>query len=300
MFKIRLAFRLLLGLFFGSLTLQAQVLLTSTGASNTFNVSFPGSLGGSIPAGLSLTFFSNQSVTTIGSSFINLNGLGSKSLYKNFNQNLAANDIMVGQAVSVIYDGANWQMLSNSANSGASQWINYTSGTISGIYYNNAVSIGSSPSGSYKFEVTGRIKSNGINETSDARFKKDIITLDHSLEKVMKLRGVSYAWRTSEFPQKEFSPRPQIGFIAQEIEKVYPELVETDKLGYKSVEYTKMVAILLEAIKEQQKLIESQSEEISGLKTSIEKFANLEKKFETLSELVNLLQQQCPVIHSSK
>lgn len=289
MLKNRLAFHLFLGLFIGSFSVQSQVVLTSTGASNTFNVNFPGSLGASVPAGLSLTFFSNQSVTTIGGSFINLSGTGNKNLFKNLNQNLAANDIVIGQAVSVIYDGTNWQLLSSSANSSASQWTNYTSGTITGIYYNNAVSIGNSPSGSYKFEVTGRIKSNGINETSDARFKKDIVTLDNALGKVIQLRGVTYTWRTSEFPQKEFSPRPQIGFIAQEIEKVYPELVETDKLGYKSVEYTKMVAILLEAIKEQQKLIEAQKNEIAGLKVSVEKLQNLESQIKNLTESVLLI-----------
>lgn len=231
---------------------------------------------------------------------LSLNGMPAKNIYKNVNIPLAANDILTGQAVSVIYDGSNFQMLTGPASDSPSPWISYTSGTVSGIYYSGLVSVGAQPSGSYQFEVNGRVKSNGIDETSDARFKKDIMTLDNALGKVLQLRGVTYAWRTSEYPQKEFSPRPQIGFIAQEIEKVYPELVETDKLGYKSLEYSKMVAILLEAIKEQQKLIEAQKNEIAGFKVNMEKLNAFESKVNALTEMVEKISNQNPAIQTSK
>ena len=48
----------------------------------------------------------------------------------------------------------------------------------------------------------------------------------------------------------------QMGLIAQEVEKVFPEVVLTDNEGYKSIAYSKMVAVLIEAIKEQQEMIE--------------------------------------------
>lgn len=54
-----------------------------------------------------------------------------------------------------------------------------------------------------------------------------------------------------------FSQKRQIGLIAQEVEEVFPELVHTDESGYKSVEYSKITAILIEAVKEQQAQIES-------------------------------------------
>jgi hypothetical protein len=283
MFKNSSWLLLILGLSLISFVSKSQVLITSTGLSNSFSVNFPGNLGSTVPAGLQVNFFSNQSISS--ASTLLINGIGiPKPIYKNTNQTLSANDILAGQAVSVIYDGTNWQLLSSPSSNSASQWVNYTSGTVSGIYYSGLASVGAQPSGSYQFEVTGRIKSNGINETSDARFKKDIVTLDNALGKVLQLRGVTYAWRTSEFPQKEFSVRPQIGLIAQELEKVYPELVETDKLGYKSVEYSKLVAVLIEAIKEQQKLIETQKNEIEGLKVSIEKLQSLESQIKSLSE----------------
>ena len=65
-----------------------------------------------------------------------------------------------------------------------------------------------------------------------------------------------------------FNPVPfrNIGFIAQEVEKIYPELVKTDDEGYKSVAYSAHTPILVGAIKEQQKMINEQSKMISELK----------------------------------
>jgi len=74
---------------------------------------------------------------------------------------------------------------------------------------------------------------------------------------VMLLRGVNYFLKTKEFHEKQFTNTRQIGFIAQKIEKIYPEVVLTDKDGYKSVDYSRLTPILLEAIKEQQKIIDN-------------------------------------------
>ena len=114
---------------------------------------------------------------------------------------------------------------------------------------NGRVGIGTS-NPSQALEIVGRIRTNGINETSDRRFKKDIVTIESALEKLMKLRGVSYKWRTDEYPDKKFEDGTQLGVIAQEIEEVFPEVVVTDEEGYKSVEYGHLVPVLLEAIKE--------------------------------------------------
>jgi len=94
---------------------------------------------------------------------------------------------------------------------------------------------------------------------SDIRYKKEINPLRHSLEKIMKLQGVNYFWKKEEFPDWKFSESKQIGFIAQDIEKIFPELVNTehDSTRYKSVEYSKLTPILVEAIKEQQQIIDS-------------------------------------------
>jgi hypothetical protein len=99
------------------------------------------------------------------------------------------------------------------------------------------------------------IASGGFATVSDKRLKKDIKPLDNILQKVLKLRGVTYLWKAGHKPAGEKPVERNIGFIAQEIEKVFPELVMTDKNGYKLVNYDKFSPILLQAIKEQQKTI---------------------------------------------
>ncbi len=121
--------------------------------------------------------------------------------------------------------------------------------------------------------IDGKFNSQGIQETSDARFKKNITGISNALSTVLSLEGVTYNWRTEEFPERAFSERMEFGVIAQQIEKYVPELVSTDEDGYKSVQYSHMVPLLLEAIKEQQDIINSQSKELGVLKASVEAIA---------------------------
>lgn len=132
----------------------------------------------------------------------------------------------------------------------------------------------------YNLEVAGVFKTSKIYHSSDKRYKKNIQPLDSALQKVVALEGVSYEWKTEEYPQMKFSEGVQIGLIAQEIEKIYPELVLTDASGYKSVEYANIVAVLIEAIKEQQQIINTQNQKISELSAQnigiLEKLESLE------------------------
>ena len=73
----------------------------------------------------------------------------------------------------------------------------------------------------------------------------------------MKINGVNYRWK-----DKEKGEELKMGLIAQNIEKVYPELVKTGKDGFKAVEYANLVAALIEAIKEQQRIIDTQRSEL--------------------------------------
>ena len=66
-----------------------------------------------------------------------------------------------------------------------------------------------------------------------------------------------------------FDKETQFGFIAQEFEQVIPELVKTDKDGYKSIDYVKVTPVLVEAIKEQQQQIESVKQENQQLKSEL-------------------------------
>lgn len=118
------------------------------------------------------------------------------------------------------------------------------------------VGIGGFFTPSYDLDVSGTIGGNGVSYHSDKRWKKNITTLGGSLELVKSLRGVSYNWKKEQFKEMKFNDRLQIGFVAQEVEEVMPELVDTDVNGFKSVKYANITAVLVEAIKAQQKQIE--------------------------------------------
>jgi len=102
----------------------------------------------------------------------------------------------------------------------------------------------------HALDVHGNIGVNGVYHVSDKRWKKDIIPLENSLEKVSKLQGVAYKWNTENYPDMNFDAETHLGFIAQEVEPVIPELVSTDDEGYKSVSYENVTAVLVEAVKE--------------------------------------------------
>ncbi len=112
---------------------------------------------------------------------------------------------------------------------------------------------------SVRLQVGGDIIANSIAGSSDLRFKKNIRPVEHALDKVKALRGVYFNWDQQDFPDKNFGEQDELGFIAQEVEKVVPEIVTKDKTkeAYRSVKYDKLVALLVEAIKEQQKQIDS-------------------------------------------
>ncbi len=88
---------------------------------------------------------------------------------------------------------------------------------------------------------------------SDARFKQNIELLPNPVQTILGLRGVTFNWKPTA--GMSFSERNQLGFIAQEVETVLPDLVYTDEKGFKSVNYTGLIPVVVEAIKVQQKQI---------------------------------------------
>lgn len=100
----------------------------------------------------------------------------------------------------------------------------FTAGTINCSYLNAT------------FDITGA----NINSTSDENLKTNIKTIENSLETIKSLRGVSFDWKETT--------KPSYGVVAQEIEKILPELVTTSE--NKSVNYNGLIGVLIEAIKE--------------------------------------------------
>ena len=72
--------------------------------------------------------------------------------------------------------------------------------------------------------------------------------LTHALDAILQLQGKTYHWKEDT----AFTNKQDIGLVAQEVEKVFPELVAENEQGYKGIAYSKLTAVLIEAIKEQQ------------------------------------------------
>ena len=95
---------------------------------------------------------------------------------------------------------------------------------------------------------SGTVNAANFNTTSDATLKTNVETLTGSLDAVKSLRGVSFDWLENG--------NSEVGVIAQEVEAVLPDVVSTNDQGIKSVKYGNMVALLIEAMKEQQAQID--------------------------------------------
>ncbi len=105
----------------------------------------------------------------------------------------------------------------------------------------------------------GHAIADGWDTYSSIRWKTNIKPITHALDKVMKLRGVYFDWKKTG--------KHDIGMIAEEVGKVIPEVVEYEKDGKyaKSLDYARLTAVLVEAIKEQQKEIEELRDRIKKL-----------------------------------
>ncbi|MCF2496852.1 tail fiber domain-containing protein [Dyadobacter chenhuakuii] len=133
----------------------------------------------------------------------------------------------------------------------------------------------------WRFWVTdqgnGYLNGNLI-QTSDRRLKTNIQPFKSSLRKVNSLQGYHYNWE-----DKTKDQTLQTGLIAQEVEQVFPELVSTNKDGYKSVNYIGLVPHLIESVKE----LKSKTDEIAVLCKELEGMREMGKRLELLEASIN-------------
>ena len=106
--------------------------------------------------------------------------------------------------------------------------------------------------------ASGNITASGFLYSSDKTLKKNIKSITNPLERIIQLEGVSFNWKKDN--------QESIGLIAQDVEKVFPELVSTNKEGLKTVAYGNLIAPLIEALKIQDNKIEQLIKEIKQLK----------------------------------
>lgn len=149
-------------------------------------------------------------------------------------------------------------------------------------------------SDNYAGYFSGTVRATSFTTTSDFRMKKNIKDISGALSKLNKIRGVYYEWdqaaisnmnvvepfldgekngegKKAEILDVQFPKGIQVGVIAQEVETILPEAVFTDSEGLKSVDYSRIIPLLIQAINEQQVQIQKQNDEIEQLKAAMGK-----------------------------
>jgi hypothetical protein len=216
------------------------------------------------------------------------------------NNSVGSNNVFIGNQAGYSETGSNKLYIDNSSTSSPLIYGDFTDGSEK-LVINGNLGIGiASPT--QKLDVNGNARFSSIGSgayvgavnrtsdgtlttaTSDIRSKENINTLTGCLNSVLNIRGVSFYWKSE--------PRMgrRIGFVAQEVEQVIPELVFTNPSdGLKGVNYPEMSAVLVEAIKEQQQEIESYKSEIQSLQDKVKKIESQQKEIDELKTIVSKL-----------
>lgn len=156
------------------------------------------------------------------------------------------------------------------------------------IYYNgNNVGIGTSTPAA-KLHVNGDILTNATYIASDEVLKENIVPISDALNKLNQINGYSFNWKGDG--------KADIGFIAQEVEQVFPEIVKTDG-GFKAVEYPNLIAVVIQAIREMQPLIESLNNQYQNneqVNLLVSSYQNNQQVLSQLQSQVDALEQTYP------
>ena len=194
------------------------------------------------------------------------------------------------------YDGPNNKIIGRNTYYNGSNYVRMQSGCASQIVFGNSgnISINTAPSGSsgstittwntvtmlnngdvgigttnpsYKLDVNGVLRVGITVYPSDERLKTDIKPLTDEKERLYLLQGMSYkktllpADEEISSEDEEIIEFPEYGYLAQELKDVFPDLVMQDSLGYYSVNYIGLIPIIVEALKDQKRTIETRQED---------------------------------------
>jgi trimeric autotransporter adhesin len=176
-----------------------------------------------------------------------------------------SNNIFIGYSAGSQEAGSNKLYIANNNTLSPLIWGDFSGHTV--VVNGNS----SDNAGVKNFYVNG--SSGGMEpwaSVSDGRLKKNVTTIPEALKKVLKLRGVNFEWINPDNHENGL----RIGFIAQEAEKVIPEVVDSSNNNY-TMQYGPVSALLVEAVKEQEKIIESQQSEIKMLKERIKNIEDI-------------------------
>ena len=248
-----------------------------------------------IAGGVSNT--TTNDLAVVGGGYGNKAGLNATVPGGSSNQAIGRFSFAAGQQAQANNSGSFvWNDTTNAvfADTAPNQFLIHASGGV-GINTTNPAGFALNVVGNAK--ISGSLTVNTTTYTSDARYKTNIVPLNNALDDILNLRGVSYDWDKAKWPEKNFSDGKQIGFIAQELEKIFPELVSADTNGYKSVNYIGVVPVLVEAIKTQQKQIDELKASNVELKAQVKEIDALKKQS---AEIVELKKQLAAVLEALK
>lgn len=243
----------------GSQTLTNK---TISGASNTISNIGNGSLTNSSVTVTAGTGLSGGGAVSLGSS-VTLTNAGVTS-------NVAGSGISVSGATGAVTI-TNTGVTSNVAGTGVS--VSGATGAVTisigqAVATSSNVQFNSLGVGMAASATVGRIDATNdivAYSSSDKRFKDNIKPIENPLEKINRISGNTFDWKEENKIEHGYEGN-DVGVIAQEIEAVLPQLVQTRESGYKAVKYDKLVALLIEGIKEQQIQINDMKVEIENLK----------------------------------
>lgn len=161
-----------------------------------------------------------------------------------------------GTGRAYIYSDGSSLSIANNATGGI--YISTAGGGQANLMNNGNLLIGTATDNGERLYVSGSIRATGsITANSDARLKKNIERIENALEKVGQISGYTY--------NTIYDEDRHAGVIAQEVDKVLPEIVNKGNDGLMGVEYGNISALLIEAIKEQKVLIESLQAKVEAL-----------------------------------
>lgn len=142
--------------------------------------------------------------------------------------------------------------------------------------------------------VDGQVMGSGAYvDASDLRFKKDIEPILNALGLVEALEGVAYSYRTDEFPERNFGTERELGFVAQQVESVLPQVVTTDeKSGFQYVAYARVVPVVVEALKELHVKTRDCGDQVAALRAEVMALKEMVAAQQKMLEALLLAQTQ--------
>ena len=180
-----------------------------------------------------------------------------------------SNNVFVGHWAGYYETGSDKLYIDNYGNTSSAALI-YGDFALSQLRLNAYVGISTAPSATYRLNIAGSAYSSvGFYIPSDIRLKQNVKSMDDDgvIEKVKDINVIRYNYVNGIAKGSDPDDQKYIGVVAQDIEKAFPEAVRTDEKGYKAVNLSALTSILFQAVKDQQKQIDSLKTEVKLLKT---------------------------------